>query len=434
MTNVITPVPELRRDKKHDYLPWVYIGVSGFLLALFIYPILFRTESMGNQLDLFFKRGENFFADLYNVCVYSSERDPYFNTFGEDAEKAYFPLSYLISFVMGRLICFDGYQGSIYSVSPIELIGSILLLAITMVVLSILVYNSIKGSVIMRTALVLVFLTSGPVMFAAERWNLIFYTVIGMIIFLTTYDSENKVLRELGYLSLAFAAALKGFPAVLGVLLLYRKEWKEAVRLAVYGAIGAFVPFLFVKHGFGAVSKWLSNLHLNNEMYKFRNEYGYSYFVVHNQSLTEDKMTLILDNMYLVLIITAALAIIGASFVKREWIRIALIISFIIIIPANSGYYTLMYFIPLVTALIRGADRGAAEYIAAVVLAVIMMPFRLPGSNWFCDTPNTAFAVNVLLMAVFILSSLHCIVAGITGLTGIIKQKRGLDHGKTQPA
>lgn len=434
MSEGINTVLELRRDKKHDILPWVYIGVSVFLFSLFLYPILFKTESMGDQLDLFFQRGGNFFADLFNVCVYSSEGDPYFNTFGHDAEKAYLPLSYLVCFVIGRIINFDGFAGAIDSISPIELIGAILIFTVTTFVLSIAVYNNVNGSVFMKVCLIMVFLTSGPFMFAAERWNLVFYTVIGMVIFLSTYDSDNKILREFGYLSLAVAAAFKGYPAILGLLLVYRKEWKETARLIVYGIVTAFAPFLFFDHGFGAIPKWLSNLKLNGEVYLFRNEYGYSYFIVHNQSLTEEQMLMILGNMRLVIFIMAALAIAGAVFVKKEWIRIALLLSFVIIIPANCGYYTLLYFIPVIAELINEKGRGPAEFIAAVLFAVVMMPYRHPGSNWFCGTPDTMFVINITLMTIFVLSSLYCIVAGAKELTGLIKRKRGINHGKAQPA
>ena len=432
--NALKLKPMLKKDC--DLLSWVFIGVCGIFLALFLYPFLFKTAGIDKQLEIFYSRAENFMADLFNVCTYSVDRDPYYNTYGEAAEKAYFPLSYVIAFVFGRLINFDDYNGTIYSLNQFEIIGAALLLMMTSAVLAVCVYGSVGGSSVKRVLLVLAFMTSGPFIFTVERWNLILFSLIGMIVFVSTYNSENKTIRELGYLSLAFAAALKGYPAILGLLLIYRKEWKEAIRLAIYGAVGSFGPFLLVKHGFGAIPKWLSNLKANAELYEFRagNCSGYRFFIVGNTDLSQDQMSSMISSIQAIVIIVSIMAVICSFFVKRDWIRIALLISLVIIMPSNSAYYNFLYYIPLVIVLIKENVKGPLEYLAAVLLAVLMMPYRINGENWFFDMQNTIVLANVCVLVMFILSVLYCMVVGIKEILRLIRQKRGFKHGKTQPA
>lgn len=82
-------------------------------------------------------------------------------------------------------------------------------------------------------------------LFSFERGNIIYLAVINSIFFLVNYQSENKIIREMSFIALAIAAALKGFPALLGILLLYDKRHKEAIRLIVHGVIFSFLPFCF---------------------------------------------------------------------------------------------------------------------------------------------------------------------------------------------
>ena len=97
-----------------------------------------------------------------------------------------------------------------------------------------------------RTLFIIATILSAPVLAGAiERGNISFLTAVLVIFALYFKDSENRALRETALILIAFAAGIKLYPAVVGVIYLREKRWKEAVRLTVYGIIVFLVPFAF---------------------------------------------------------------------------------------------------------------------------------------------------------------------------------------------
>lgn len=92
-------------------------------------------------------------------------------------------------------------------------------------------------------------------------------TIFFIIFYIFNYDSENKVRRELALISLALAASFKLTPAVLGILLIYNKQWKEVVRVIIYGLIFGIVPFLFFHGGLVNIGRMFHNASLNVDKY-----------------------------------------------------------------------------------------------------------------------------------------------------------------------
>ncbi len=88
-------------------------------------------------------------------------------------------------------------------------------------------------------------LSAAMVSGAYERGNIVLFTLMFLVYALYFKDSENKVKRELALIFIAVAAGFKIYPAIMGLLYLKEKRWKEAARLLVYGILFFFVPFLF---------------------------------------------------------------------------------------------------------------------------------------------------------------------------------------------
>ena len=113
--------------------------------------------------------------------------------------------------------------------------------------LFILFFSSIDGTNRQKIFYSAVMFLTGPILFAYERMNIIFISLIGTLVFVLFYPSKNKWLKEFALISLAVAANIKLFPAVFGALLLKEKKWKEAVRAALYG-IAMFVIPIFISN------------------------------------------------------------------------------------------------------------------------------------------------------------------------------------------
>ena len=85
-----------------------------------------------------------------------------------------------------------------------------------------------------------------PVLYCIERGNIVILCVVTSMFFFFFRDSENKVIRELSYISLAISAGLKFYPAIFGLILIIEKKYKDAARLILYGILFVVVPFIII--------------------------------------------------------------------------------------------------------------------------------------------------------------------------------------------
>ena len=74
---------------------------------------------------------------------------------------------------------------------------------------------------------------------------MILFCLIAILVYALTYNSENKLYREIGLLALAFAFSLKLYPVIFGYFLLVDKRFKEAIRCAIYGVLMLIIPSFF---------------------------------------------------------------------------------------------------------------------------------------------------------------------------------------------
>lgn len=100
-------------------------------------------------------------------------------------------------------------------------------------------------------------LISPGMMFAFERGNILFIIVPLICFFIKFRNSNNRIIRELSLLSLAFAAGLKLYPAFFGLLLLRDKQYKESIRAIIYGVLSVVLPMLFFEEGLPGIIEWL---------------------------------------------------------------------------------------------------------------------------------------------------------------------------------
>ena len=368
-----------------------------------------------NNVDTgFFRRGQDYLADFFNVCMYSVKRDPYFNIENGLAEKAYLPICYVFCFALVMIMRSEVPYPNI-TITEI-LMGSIVV-SMCAAALAVAVYASVKGSVWKKAVVAASVMIAGPTLYTMERGNLILIAIPMMVIFTATYSSEDRKLRHLGYVCLAIAAALKGYPAILGLLLVYRKQWKDTLFLILYGAVISFAPFLMLRNGLANIPRWFENIGLNTERYEFLNgdKLGYRFFLANNGGLVLDEMKEIRDTVNLIIIIVAVLAMLGAFFVRTEWMRYLMLLSVILIFPANNAYYVAMYLIPFAVLLLNQEKNDPVIIILTAVTAFMLTPYRIAGESFFYGTDNSLYILNIAVIALFAVSTVFCIVSGGIG-------------------
>lgn len=261
------------KDKKQNMFAALFVVIGFLSFSLWICDILLN-KGQSRQLDLFSARMTDFLADFTNTSGYCAFRSPYDNiAYAGFWHKQYPPFAYIFFWVFSK---FSWKMESYYATNnflnmyqePFFLVMLILVYVICCIIIFELVRKNMKGSEILRYGVAVTVILSFPMLFSIERGNNTLFASIFTMIYLFEYDSCSKCRREIALISLAVAAATKLFPAIFGILLLYQKRWKDALRTVLYGAALSVLPFFFFGGGFQYnYTLWIRNIRLAAEMH-----------------------------------------------------------------------------------------------------------------------------------------------------------------------
>lgn len=240
--------------------------------------IAFATVCLLAQTEfwtMFFFRGESSYfrfadtgMDFYHSIEYLRGNDPYqlFGTIYPPLANLLFKVCYHLVPIKQKMEWQDDYMSSAYLRRtsndlrvwmPTAMLFLLFFIVVTLLAYAIITnYDGRKYHGLF--AFLILFNTS--YLYALERGNIIILAMTTALFFVLFYDSPNRLARELALFSLAISANLKMYPAVFGLLLLYDKKWKEAVRAIIYGIALFVLPCLFFKGGFKNVLVCLNNI------------------------------------------------------------------------------------------------------------------------------------------------------------------------------
>ena len=206
----------------------------------------------------------------------------------------------------------------------------------------------IRGfNIVKLTAIVVL---SSPFVYAIMRGNTIYFALIFTLLFLAWKDHRNPVLRELSYVALALAGAIKIYPLFFGVFLLKDKKIFASFRVAVYFFLLFFGGFLLVGGEADPFSNFLSTLggFASNSVRLFGRN---------NLSLTADLYKLLafltpLENetsavfeafSMVVIVLTFLLSTAVAVTTKSNFTRYVICFAMVALIPTVSYYYITIF-------------------------------------------------------------------------------------------
>lgn len=253
-----------------------------------------------------------------------------------------------------------------------------------------------------RYLLIFFLIISFPVTYCLERGNTSLIALVGCAFFLFFRNSENKVVRELSYLALALAAGLKMFPAVLGIILIYDKQYKAAARTIVYGVAAILLPYLLVKlitpetGGIASqIQAGLASGELDPEVYNTDGSVGRlftnllkwankrSYFTFNSTSAANIAYFLGNANVIssesaqtfgiVLFLVTEAIALIAGFFCKKEWQKIFIVCYLMLNVHAVAMFYTLIYVIPAFVAFLCDPSRKNKRSKKALSLDIVYL-------------------------------------------------------------
>jgi len=243
----------------------IYIGIA--FVCLFALLLCFIC-SRGDLIEhYFFRDVRDTGMDFFHSIEYTRGRKPYelFNTLYPPLANLFFYIIYLMipSFVtdmwpydFGESIGIRGTNADLRTYQACLLAYLIFVIICVMLLFALIDYaleDEICGK--SKWAAASIVLSYGCLT-AIERGNIVILSGILVLIFVLFYRSENKVIKELALISLAISAGMKLYPALLGILLIKRKDWLSAVRTVIYGIASVVLP-MFAFGGLSMLDDWL---------------------------------------------------------------------------------------------------------------------------------------------------------------------------------
>lgn len=392
----------LKKVKSRQGFEILFGGTVLFSFLLWVI-FIFAGGAAGKQFDIFFARCVNFIADSSNVTGYSAWLDPYNNTINGLGEKAYPPLTYVMMYLISRVTDASAYTKNFVSMytDPKFLIMYMIFTTIAVVMLYTLLRTIKKGTELAKNMTAAAICLSAPFIFTFERGNTILFTAILCTFFFFYSDSKNKVMKELALMSLAVAAAFKMTPAVLGIVLLYRKQFKEAVRTAIYGVIAVFGPFIFLHGGFSNIPLMFQNMTMNLNAYTSIEGCTLTASVFHFGSLFDSSYEMSQSAMNLMKNVTyviSGLLLVLAPFYRQYWKKVAAAVMVLLILPSHSGYYCTMYLIPVIILFLNEEQHRNVDFVYLIAFILIGWDFVSDIQPWL----NYNVAIPIIVIALLI--------------------------------
>ncbi len=349
-----------------------------YLIQAFIatYGLAVLAVLLGNFSSIFSLTYDNctgLFCDYYVPVKSVADKGLTIENFYDVGEN-YPPVARWITLLFSVFIPIDHVYFEDYQTS----IASFILIAYTVFAM-ILLYRAFEkrlnlGKYRMLVVLALVF--SSPMMFVLERANILLITIIFSAFFLIYYDSDSRAVRELALISLAIAASIKLYPAILGLLLIHDKRYKQAVRCAVYGITVFFGPFLFIG-GSSALRKFIENLTdfssvdsvgVRDQLMNFTNV---STNIFNFMGIPEIDGRELASKLLIAVVI---LLLVAAVILKERWKSLTALTLLLVLIPNSSGYYMMAFYIFPLFLMLQKKEHSVWDAFYAVFLSICVLP------------------------------------------------------------
>lgn len=401
-----------------------------FMLLFAAWLTLLMSEPGGSQRGVFLVDPDDWFMDWFNVVYYSVGKRPY--AWGLIEERSLPPLTFLLLYPFSRLYAYDisgwieGESRYEARYSQLPIVAAVMIFIVSYLLLFYaLSRNSRLKSDYMKIILFTVLFLSGINLFCIERGNLQVITAAAVFFYIYIFDREEapgRVMCFTGCACLAFAAAIKLFPAMMGVILLYKRRWKEAFLSFILGGALFFLPFLWMDQPFfEALGRFFTALREHAESYMTVADFGFSVPVI--ISLTGMSH----GALQIIAYIAAALSLGLAWLWGSSWKRMMLLSLTLVLTSGQQGYYCLMFlFLPMV--LFFNEEHTVTDAVYAIIFAVVLSPLQ---RTIYIDgvAVSSKAIINFTLLALYLtLLTQTCIL----GYRRILKKKECADNARPE--
>lgn len=381
----------------------LFIGLSITIVGI-IFCFISGSSAFGSLLW----NGESIgvFPDLFESIRDASRRDPY------EGKSIYPAFAYLVCYLISRITPGDIKVWATFSMSSNGVAVGFMFLFICSAAIFFLTKKYL-GDQIEQKLLLLLFFTSPGYLYCVERCNMVLLALVFIIIFITGYDSENKVIKEISLISLAFAACLKIYPVLFGLLLLQKDRIRDAIKCIIYGLLVFILPF-FSMGGISKIPVMISNiLSLSLETVQDSRNFGFGYKInIANMSNAFFEWLGIPSNIYLQIserlnIMLIVIALVIFIFAKKKWEKIWAITLILTLLPGFSWIYNAVYFLVPFIVYIKEENIYSKWMIGiniGMILILAIFPYgyiatSLPGVNKLSISTIAVFIGAIIITA-----------------------------------
>ena len=296
------------------------------------------------------------FGDYFSHMGYSSLGD---GIYAATQDACLPPLAYCCYYLLWRMapsytnsaeIFWEDFKNSDNTALVFLMMNLVLVILLIWIILQ--YFRRYDGKYILALPIIILF--SYPCMFTSlQRGNSALAVALLLAIVWLWLDDKSAVKREVALILIAVATGFKIYPAILGIVLIKRKDWKAVLRLIIYGAILFFGPFVFyggvegIKTFFEtmfSITQWTGVDHYGTVR-------GMSiYLLREHTALTAaqaESAGYVLETLFLV----ASLSFFFLA--KRKWEEVILLSAILVSYVGSNAHYTFAYYIPALLMFLR---------------------------------------------------------------------------------
>lgn len=265
-------------------------------------------------------------------------------------------------------------------------------------------------------------LFSYGMLWAIERGNVILLAWCFTLSFLMFYQSENPKVRAFACICLAFAAGIKLYPAVFGIVLINKKYIKSAIKTALLGVLIIVLACFAFQDGLGGLVKWINVVisfviqgsgtsPIGNSFNNILSSFNHLLSSLLPISIPEGSFGII---SYVAIFLLLIMSI----FYRVQWKKILAVTLAIIFFSTQIDYIYMFFSIPLLF-LLRDEKKVHSKnvlYIIGLTLLTANVPFFY--------TKNISYPRNTMVQIIMSFFFLDMSVHFVIALTKFIKQKR----------
>lgn len=393
----------------------VFIVVLAMLIAVFFLQA-FVTNGV-QTTPIFFQDTNDTFMDFLKVQKSITELSPV-------SEGIYPPLSYIFLLPFNSFVDYSqtdpftarGLQMGIMSI----VIYFLIWLFIGAVFLSKIISKYRRQSII----IVFLLFLSAPMIFLLERGNLNLTVLALLAIFFAYYESKSPLLREIAIIALAIATGVKLYPALFGLLLFKKSTISSFFRLAGYCVASIILPVFFFDGGLENIRHMAGNiLNFSNTLSNWPDSPALRSILGFGAMFRATSIELGIGQGYYQLAsqitsyVMLAGSIIGSFFVDKTWKKAALLACPIVLFPAMSGIYNLVYFFIPIMLFLKEEEHKWIDYLYLFLFLIMLNPVQI--GFWIPMVARTTIISNISAIT---LNSLLCL-EGLMGVIKFVKQR-----------